>query len=152
MRYRAKKEIDVEKQRILFLCTGNSCRSQMAEGLARALRGELYEVHSAGIETHGLNPYAVRAMKEAGFDISSHKSELMGDKLDLTFDYVITVCDNARESCPLFPGKTTVIHRSFDDPPRLAAEIEDEEGKMEPYRRVRDEIRDFVESFPEGLA
>lgn len=123
----------------------------MAEGWARALKGDLYEVHSAGIETHGLNPYAIRAMKEADIDISGHKSELLQDKLSLSFDYVITVCDNARESCPLFPGKTTVIHRSFEDPPRLAKEIEDEEGKMEPYRRVRDEIKTFIQSFPEGL-
>jgi arsenate reductase len=141
----------MKKQKILFLCTGNSCRSQMAEGWTRALKGDLYEVHSAGIETHGLNPYAVRAMKEAGIDISGHKSELLSDKLSLKLDHVITVCDNAKESCPLFPGKTHVMHRSFEDPPRLAKEIEDEEGKMEPYRRVRDEIKAFVEYFPQAL-
>ncbi len=141
----------MKKERILFLCTGNSCRSQMAEGLARELKGDLYEVHSAGIETHGLNPYAVRAMGEIGIDISGHKSELLSDKMDLAFDHVITVCDNARESCPLFPGKTHVIHHSFPDPPFLAREIEDEEEKMVPYRNVRDEIKTFIETFPEGL-
>ncbi len=93
----------MERQRILFLCTGNSCRSQMAEGLARELKGDLYEVHSAGIETHGLNPYAVKAMAEIGIDISGHKSELLADKMTMKFDHVITVCDHARESCPL-PG------------------------------------------------
>ena len=141
----------MDKKRVLFLCTGNSCRSQMAEGLARELKGDLYEVHSAGIETHGLNPYAVKAMGEIGIDISGHKSELLADKMDLKFDYVITVCDHAHESCPLFPGETTRIHRSFPDPPRLAAEIGDEEGKMVPYREVRDEIKAFIETFPEGL-
>ncbi len=139
------------KQRILFLCTGNSCRSQMAEGLARELKGDLYEVHSAGIETHGLNPYAVRAMGEIGIDISGHKSELLAHKMDLVFDYVITVCDHARESCPLFPGKTTRVHKSFPDPPFLAKSIEGEEEKMVPYREVRDMIRDFIMTFPEGL-
>ena len=141
----------MKKERILFLCTGNSCRSQMAEGLARELKGDLYEVHSAGIETHGLNPYAVKAMGEIGIDISGHKSELLADKMDMSFDHVITVCDNARESCPLFPGKTHVIHHSFPDPPFLARDIEDEEEKMVPYRNVRDEIKAFIETFPKGL-
>ncbi|MDC7222345.1 MAG: arsenate reductase ArsC [Spirochaetales bacterium] len=139
------------KEKILFLCTGNSCRSQMAEGLARELKGDLYEVHSAGIETHGLNPYAVRAMKEIGIDISGHKSELLADKRDIHFDHVITVCDHAHESCPLFPGETNRIHRSFPDPPRQAKEIEGEEAKMVPYREVRDQIKAFIETFPEGL-
>ena len=141
----------MKKERILFLCTGNSCRSQMAEGLARALKGDQYEVHSAGIETHGLNPYAVKAMAEIGIDISGHKSELLSDKMDLDFDYVITVCDHARESCPLFPGKTNRVHRSFPDPPFLAKGIQGEEEKMVPYRNVRDEIKAFIETFPEGL-
>lgn len=140
----------MEKQTILFLCTGNSCRSQMAEGLARALKGDLYEVHSAGVETHGLNPYAVRAMEEIGIDITGHKSELVTDKMDIPFDHVITVCDNARESCPLFPGKTHVVHHSFQDPPFLAKNLPEDE-KMGPYRMVRDEIRAFIESLPRGL-
>jgi len=141
----------MEKQRILFLCTGNSCRSQMAEGLARELKGDLYEVHSAGIETHGLNPYAVKAMAEIGIDISGHKSELLADKMTMKFDHVITVCDHARESCPLFPGETNRVHRSFPDPPFLAKSIEGEEEKMVPYREVRDMIKDFILTFPEGL-
>ncbi|MBN2627754.1 MAG: arsenate reductase ArsC [Spirochaetales bacterium] len=141
----------MEKQRILFLCTGNSCRSQMAEGLARELKGDLYEVHSAGIETHGLNPYAVKAMAEIGIDISGHKSELLADKMTMKFDHVITVCDHARESCPLFPGETNRVHRSFPDPPFLAKSIEGEEEKMVPYREVRNMIKDFILTFPEGL-
>jgi arsenate reductase (thioredoxin) len=141
----------MEKQRILFLCTGNSCRSQMAEGLARELQGDRYEAHSAGIETHGLNPYAVKAMAEIGIDISGQKSELLADKMAMKFDYVITVCDHARESCPLFPGETNRVHRSFPDPPLLAKSIEGEEEKMVPYREVRDMIKDFILTFPEGL-
>ena len=135
------------KKNILFLCTGNSCRSQMAEGWMRHLHGDEYNVYSAGIETHGLNPNAVQAMKEAGIDISRHKSELVGSMMGINFDYVITVCSDADENCPFFPGKTTRIHKGFDDPPKLALEIKDEEKKLEPYRRVRDEIRDYVKDF-----
>ncbi len=136
---------------ILFLCTGNSCRSQMAEGWARHLRGDRIEAYSAGIETHGLNPNAVRVMREAGVDISGHESTHVDDLMDIPFDYVVTVCDHAHESCPLFPGETKVVHVGFDDPPRLAAEVEGEEAKLDIYRRVRDEIRAFVERLPEGL-
>ena len=137
--------------KVLFLCTGNSCRSQMAEGWARHLKGNVIEAYSAGIETHGLNPYAVKVMAEAGVDISGHRSKHVEELKDVTFDYVVTVCDNAHESCPLFSGKTKVVHVGFDDPPRLAREAKTEEEKLMCYRRVRDEIRKFVEQCPELL-
>ena len=140
------------KNRILFLCTGNSCRSQMAEGWARHLKGDQVEAFSAGIETHGLNPDAVRVMAEAGVDISSHRSKHVDELARIVdFDYVVTVCDHASEHCPLFPGKATVIHRGFDDPPRLARDAGTAEEALAHYRRVRDEIRAFVEGLPDSL-
>lgn len=139
------------KLKILFLCTGNSCRSQMAEGWAKHLKGEVIDAYSAGIETHGLNPNAVRVMAEAGMDISGHRSKHVDEFKDMSFDYVVTVCDSARESCPLFPGKTKVVHIGFDDPPRLAKAAHDEREALGVYRRVRDEIRAFVETLPEAL-
>lgn len=137
--------------KILFLCTGNSCRSQMAEGWARTLKSDVVEAYSAGIETHGLNPYAVKVMAEAGVDISAQKSKLVPDLPTQEFDYVITVCGNARESCPVFPGKTRVVHVGFDDPPRLVEACQTGEEKLACYRRVRDEIRTFIEKLPEIL-
>ena len=137
--------------KILFLCTGNSCRSQMAEGWARHLKAGLIEPYSAGTESHGLNPLALRVMKEAGVDISTHESKTAGDVLGIDFEYVITVCDNALESCPIFPGRATVVHQSFEDPPRLAADAKTESEALEHYRRVRDEIRAFVEGLPNNL-
>lgn len=137
--------------RILFLCTGNSCRSQMAEGWTRALRGDRIEAFSAGIETHGLNPRAVQVMAEAGVDISGQRSKTVTDLPTQDFDYVVTVCDHAHESCPLFPGKTKVVHVGFDDPPRLAQEAKSDEEALVHYRRVRDEIKTFVKTLPEGL-
>lgn len=139
------------KVKLLFLCTGNSCRSQMAEGWARALKGDQIEVFSAGIETHGLNPRAVQVMAEAGVDISGHKSKTVADLPTMEFDFVVTVCDHAHESCPLFPGKTKVFHVGFDDPPRLAKEAKTEEEALAHYRRVRDEIKAFVETLPGAL-
>jgi arsenate reductase (thioredoxin) len=139
------------KIRVLFLCTGNSCRSQMAEGWARRLRGDRIEAHSAGVETHGLNPRAVRVMAEAGVDISGHRSKDLTGLQGLDFDWVVTVCANADERCPVFPGKTRVIHAGFDDPPKLAAGAHSEEEALGHYRRVRDEIRAFVETLPAGL-
>lgn len=139
------------KLKVLFLCTGNSCRSQMAEGWARHLKGDIIEPHSAGIKTHGLNPSAVKVMAEAGVDISGHQSKLLGSLAGVDFDYVVTVCDNAHESCPIFPGRTKVVHVGFDDPPRLAQSCTTEDAKLECYRRVRDEIRAFVETLPETL-
>ena len=138
--------------KVLFLCTGNSCRSQMAEGWARHLKGDQIEPYSAGIEAHGLNPDAVRVMAEAGVDISDHRSKVVSELREVAFDYVVTVCDDAHESCPLFPGKAKIIHVGFDDPPRLAAGARTEEERLTPYRRVRDDIRAFVESLPDAFA
>jgi arsenate reductase (thioredoxin) len=135
------------KKNILFLCTGNSCRSQMAEGWMRELHGDEYNAYSAGIETHGLNPTAVKVMAEAGLDISGQKSTLASDYKDINFDVVITVCGHADENCPVYLGRTNKIHHGFDDPPRLAEEIKDEEKKLDPFRRVRDEIRDYLIDF-----
>ncbi len=132
------------KRKVLFLCTGNSCRSQMAEGWARALRPDDMKAWSAGIEAHGLNPLAVKVMAEAGVDISRHRSKLVDELLEVPFDLVVTVCDNARESCPVFPGSARVVHHGFEDPPYLAHEAADEEEALIHYRRVRDEIREFV--------
>ena len=118
----------------------------MAEGWAKQLRDSDFDAWSAGIETHGLNELAVAAMAEAGVDISRHESTLVDDLVPVEFDLVVTVCDNARESCPIFPGRVRVIHHSFDDPPRLAAKAVDREEKLVHFRRVRDEIRTFVTS------
>ena len=144
-----------QKLKILFLCTGNSCRSQMAEGWTRELKGDSIEVYSAGIETHGLNPMAVEVMAEAGVDISKHTSKLIDTLRDRTFDAVITVCDNARESCPFLPGAKRMLHVGFTDPPTmakiLAVQGAGEEDQRKCYRQVRDKIRTFVESLPESL-
>ena len=136
------------KKKVLFLCTGNSCRSQMAEGFLRHLRGDAYEVYSAGVDPSELNPKAVQVMEEAGVDISKHTSKRLEELLHIQFDLVITVCDNARQSCPVFPGKARVIHKGFDDPPKEAAGARSPEEALEPFRRVRDEIRAFVETLP----
>jgi arsenate reductase len=141
----------VQKLKVLFLCTGNSCRSQMAEGWARCLKGDVIEPYSAGIEPRGLDPRAVQVMAEAGVDISGHRSKHVGVLKAIQFDYVVTVCDQAHESCPVFPGRTRVVHVGFDDPPRLAKEAKNEHEALRHYRRVRDEIRRFVESLPESL-
>ncbi|MDD4174712.1 MAG: arsenate reductase ArsC [Kiritimatiellia bacterium] len=141
----------MRKMNVLFLCTGNSCRSQMAEGWARALKGDVVEAYSAGIETHGLNPNAVKVMAEAGVDISGHTSKNVDALLDVPFDYVVTVCGHANENCPFFPGSAKVVHIGFDDPPALARQVEGEEAKLGCYRRVRDEIRAFVETLPASL-
>ena len=140
-----------KKMKILFLCTGNSCRSQMAEGWARALKSDSIEPYSAGIETHGLNPTAVQVMAEAGVDISGQRSKTVAELRDITFDYVVTVCGHAHENCPVFPGTAKVVHVGFDDPPRLAANAGTEEERLAPYRRVRDEIREFVRGLPESI-
>lgn len=140
-----------DRLRVLFLCTGNSCRSQMAEGWARALRGDALDAYSAGIEKHGLNPRAVRVMAEAGVDISGHRSQTVDELPVQAFDYVVTVCGHANEHCPLFPGKASVVHVGFDDPPKLAADAATEEEALSHFRRVRDEIRAFVETLPDAL-
>ncbi len=136
--------------KILFLCTGNSCRSQMAEGFARALKSTEVEADSAGVETHGLNPNAVKVMAEAGVDIGQHRSKQVEEFAGVAFDYVITVCDEAQEKCPVFPG-STLVHVPFDDPPRLAQDATSEEAGLAHYRRVRDEIHDFVRELPDNL-
>ncbi len=135
-----------EKLKILFLCTGNSCRSQMAEGWARHLKGDIIDVYSAGIEMHGLNPNAVKVMAEAGVDISKHRSKNVDELKDIKFDFVITVCGHANENCPFFPGKAKVVHVGFDDPPKLAKSAKSEEEALDCYRRVRDQIRCFIEN------
>lgn len=137
-----------KKLKILFLCTGNSCRSQMAEGWAHHLKSDLVEAYSAGIETHGMNPNAIKVMAEAGVDITNQSSKHVDTLASVPFDYVITVCDHAHEHCPVFPGKARIIQHSFDDPPRLASHATTEEEALIHYRRVRDEIRSFVEKLP----
>jgi len=140
-----------QKLRLLFLCTGNSCRSQMAEGWTRHLKSAVIESFSAGIEKHGLNPLAVKVMAEAGVDISEQKSTLVDDLPTRDFDYVVTVCNHAHESCPHFPGQAKVVHVGFDDPPAHAKNADFEEKALVPYRRVRDEIMSFVQSLPDSL-
>src|SRR5205814_3077062 len=115
------------------------------------LKGDVLEPYSAGVETHGLNPNAVRVMGESGVDISGHKSKHLNDLKDVRFDYVVTVCDRASEACPVFPGKTKVVHVGFDDPPRLAKYASSEEDALRHYRIVRDQIRAFIERLPEAL-
>jgi arsenate reductase (thioredoxin) len=137
--------------KVLFLCTGNSCRSQMAEAWTRHLKADLIEPWSAGVEPGGVDPRAIKAMSEAGIDISGQISRDVASLQHLAFDYVITLCDNAREACPFFPVTTRVLHMGFDDPPRLAAGARTEEEAMAHYRRVREEIRKFVETLPACL-
>ena len=141
----------MEKVRVLFLCTGNSCRSQMAEGWARHLKGDVMEASSAGTEPGRVDPRAIRAMAEAGVDISGQRSKSVTELGDREFDYVITLCDDAQQSCPFFPAKTAVVHHGFDDPPRLALGAGSEDEAMFHYRRVRDEIKAYVETLPESL-
>ena len=141
----------IKKIKILFLCTGNSCRSQMAEGWAKKLKSETIIPFSAGIETHGLNLNAVKVMKEAGVDISEQKSKKITEFMDQQFDYVITVCGHAHETCPFFPGGSKVIHKGFEDPPKLAENFESPGEKLDCYRKVRDEIKNFINGLPENL-
>ena len=123
----------------------------MAEGWAKHLKGNIIEPYSAGVAAHGLNPRAVRVMKEAGVDISGHTSDEVESMMDVSFDYVVTVCSHADEHCPIFPGKAKVIHIGFDDPPNLATSAESEDEALSHFRRVRDEIRAFIEALPESL-
>jgi arsenate reductase len=123
----------------------------MAEGWARHLKGDLIEPYSAGVATHGMNASAVRVMREAGVDISGQRSKHVDEVKDVGLDYVVTVCGHAHESCPVFPDKAKVIHVGFDDPPKLAKTAASEEEALGHYRRVRDEIRAFVETLPQSL-
>ncbi len=141
----------MKKLTILFLCTGNSCRSQMAEGWARHLKSDVIDAYSAGIEPQGLNPLAVRAMEEAGVDISKQTSKHVSSLMHIQFDYAITVCGHAHENCPRFPGKTKIVHVGFEDPPHLARNAQSDEEAMIHYRRIRDEIKTFIETLPDAL-
>jgi len=136
------------KPKVLFLCTGNACRSQMAEGWARHLKSDELEAFSAGIERHGLNPLAVKVMAEAGVDISGQASKTIEELPVQDFDVVITLCGHAYETCPLYLGSGRIVHVGFDDPPKLAEVARSEEEALGHYRRVRDEIRSFVERLP----
>ena len=142
----------MDRLKVLFLCTGNSCRSQMAEGWANALHGDTIEAYSAGIDPHGMNQNAVRVMKESGVDMSHHYAKHVDELKAVPFDLVVTVCDHANESCPVFSAGTKVVHVGFDDPPRLANGAKDEEEALGHYRRVRDEIKQFVEHFHDRIA
>jgi arsenate reductase len=141
----------IPKLRVLFLCTGNSCRSQMAEGWARHLKGELLDASSAGTHPKRLDPLAVQVMADVGIDIATQQPKSLADVQHLRFDYVVTVCDDAHEACPTFPGRARVVHCGFDDPPRLAAEAKSREEALGHYVRVRDEIKAFIEQLPEAL-
>jgi arsenate reductase len=137
-------------KKILFLCTGNSCRSQMAEGWGKKLLAGKADVFSAGTNPGTLDPRAVKVMAEAGVDISGHRSKHADELKGEAFDLVVTVCDNARETCPVWFGRSEKLHRSFEDPPHLAKEAKSEEEALAHYRRVRDEIRDFVAGLMKG--
>jgi arsenate reductase len=136
------------KIKVLFLCTGNSCRSQIAEGWARHLKSDVIEAYSAGIRPIGVHPKTIQVMAEAGVDISDHTSKGIDELVDIDFDYVVTVCDNAREQCPIFTGRTKHVHKAFDDPYFATGS---EEEIMAVFRRVRDEIRAFIETLPDML-
>ena len=133
-----------DKKRVLVVCTGNSCRSQMAQGFLQEFGGENWEIFSAGIETHGLNQRAVRVMQETGVDISHYTSDHIDQYRDMEFDYVLTVCDQAQESCPLFPSSAEKIHHSFRDPANATGS---EEEVQNEFRRIRDEIQKFAQQF-----
>ncbi len=137
-----------KKLKVLFLCTGNSSRSQMAEGWARAIKADSIEAWSAGTDPKDVNPKAIQVMAEAGVDISGQKSKHVESLMDIPFDFVITLCGDARDTCPIFPGDAKVVHHGFDDPAR-AEGLEEEILKV--FRRVRDEIRDFVAGMPDNL-
>ncbi len=139
---------DKEKIKILFLCTGNSCRSQIAEGWARELKGNVIDAYSAGIRPIDVSSRAIKAMAEAGVDISMHQSQYIDEFSGIDFDYVVTLCDNAFESCPVFSGKARIVHKPFDDPYFASGS---EEQILTTFRKVRDDIRTFVETMPESL-
>jgi arsenate reductase (thioredoxin) len=132
------------KKKILVLCTGNSCRSQIAEGYLRYFAGEKAEVYSAGVETHGVNPRAIETMREDGIDISNHTSNNMDEYTQIDFDFVITVCDNAKERCPFFPSSAQKFHKNFPDPAKSTGT---EEEVIEQFRKARGMIKDYCETF-----
>jgi arsenate reductase len=144
-----------EPLKLLFLCTGNSCRSQMAEGWTRQLKGDQIKAFSAGIDTHGLNPHMLKVMDEAGVDVSNQKSENIRDFAEHDLDVVITVCGHAHETCPVFPANCKVVHTGFPDPPKMAKELAEkgatEEEQLDCYRSVRDKIKEYILTLPESL-
>lgn len=140
--------VEGEKVKVLFLCTGNACRSQIAEGWARHLKGDVIETYSAGIRAIGVSSKAIEVMAEAGVDISMQRSKNVDEFSQIDFDYVVTLCDNAAESCPVFGGPATVLHKPFTDP-YFASGTEQE--VMDVFREVRDEIKAFIETLPESL-
>jgi arsenate reductase len=137
-----------DKIKVLFLCTGNSCRSQIAEGWANHLKGDVIEAYSAGIHPIGVNSRTIKVMTEAGVDISDHTSKHIDDLAGVNFDYVVTVCDNAREQCPTFPAQAKLVHKSFDDPYFATGS---EEEIMQVFRKLRDDIKAFIETMPTKL-
>jgi len=139
---------DEGKTKVLFLCTGNSCRSQIAEGWARELKGNVIDAYSAGIRPIGVSSRAIKVMAEEGVDISMHKSQHVDEFSGNDFDYVVTLCDNAAENCPVFSGKTRIVHKPFEDPYFASGS---EEQIMATFRKVRDDIRMFIETMPESL-
>ena len=145
-----QRQLMSDKKRVLILCTGNSARSQMAEGLLRHDAGERFEVASAGVKASSVRPEAIAAMRELGIDISGHRSKNVEEVEGLQFDYVITVCDHARETCPVFFGAAKQVHQSFDDPP--APLVGTEEERMAIFRRVRNELRTFLRDFSSRVA
>jgi len=132
----------MDKKKVLFICTQNSARSQMAEGLLRSMYGDRYEVFSAGTKPFRVNPFAIAAMKNADIDISSHRSKSIDEFLEADIDYAVTVCDNAKESCPYFPGAKVLLHHSFSDPADLIGSYEE---ILAEFERIRDEIRSWIE-------
>ena len=143
-------QFDMDKKlKILFLCTGNSCRSQMAEAWTKNLKKDIIEAYSAGIKPSHVDSRAIKVMAEAGIDMSDQYSKSVWDLMDIDFDVVITLCGHAKETCPVFPGKTMVLHRGFEDPPELAETAKNEEEVLQHYRRVRDEISIFIKEMPE---
>ena len=140
------------KLRILFLCTHNACRSQMAEAWAKHLKGDVIEAHSAGVEPGGVDPLVVQVMDEVGVDTSGQRSKHVDELRQIVFDYAVTLCGHARDTCPLFPGQTTVVHVGFDSPQELAKSAASRDEALAPYRRVRDEIKVFVAGLPEVIA
>ena len=137
-----------DKIKVLFVCTGNSCRSQMAKGWARHLRGDVIEAFSAGVSPASVNQTAVEVMAETGVDISGQKSKHIDDLTGINFDYVVIICDNAREHCPAFPGEVRLIHRAFKD---LTLVVGSDEEIMAAFRKTRDDIREFIETMPQRL-
>ncbi len=137
-----------EKIKVLFLCTGNACRSQMAEGWARHLKSDVIEADSGGVWPVGVSSRAIQVMAEAGIDISSQTSDHVNDFLAIDFDYVITLCDNARERCPIFSGKAKLIHKPFEDPTFVMGSTD---AIMAAFRQTREQIKTFVETLPESL-